>query len=94
MERNWDEKSNFMPRIMQGANEAVSAAQKYENSFVGILTKRTLFWSYRKSKIIPTSHKGIWESEGRPMVLAFLTLALDGAGVNFTPRLLYPVEGK
>jgi hypothetical protein len=78
MERKWDEKSIFMPRILQGATEAVSAPQKYENSFVGILTKRTSFWSYRKRKIIPTNHKGIWESEGRHMVQAFLTLALDG----------------
>jgi hypothetical protein len=56
MEKDWDEKSNFMPRILQGAPEAVSAPQKYENSFVGILKKQTLFWSYRKRKIIPTNH--------------------------------------
>ena len=30
------------------------------------------------AKMIHTNRKGIWESEGRPMVPAFLTSALDG----------------
>ena len=53
--------------------------QKYENSIVGIFTKRTSFWSYGKRKIIPTNHKGIWGSEHIPTVPA-LTSALDGGG--------------
>jgi hypothetical protein len=42
MERNWDEKSNSMPRILGAALEAVSAPTNNENSFAEILTKRNV----------------------------------------------------
>ena len=39
-----------------------------------------MFWLYRKRKIIPTNHNGIWETERRPVVSAFLNSALYGGG--------------
>lgn len=62
---------------------------KYDNSFAGLLMKRTSLWSYRKRKIVPINIKGIWVNGCRPM--APLTLKLGTGwrrGLNLKPRLL------